>query len=148
MSIIRIDQYTSDGRLRSGYDYWAIYAAFAPVRSDRAMAKVGISSCPLRRAYQIHCGSPYPLEVVLWAWVGSKRRALSVERAIHARLSEKRTRGEWFEFDTASQEDKALFHAVSKAAYARATGSMLKWTRNSIEQIQEAANLDWKSIPA
>lgn len=148
MGIVKIEQYGSNGRLKMGLDCWAVYAAFANPRGEKGLVKVGMTTRPLRRIHEVHCGSPYGIEVALWSLVGAKRQALSVERTIHNRLADKKTRGEWFEFDFADPADKELFHAVTKAAYARATGKPLKWSRVSMAQVRESLGVDWAKIPA
>lgn len=141
MGIIKLDQYRSDGRLKLIDDGWCVYAAFADPGNGRGLVKVGRTTRPLQRIYEVHCGSPYGIEMALWAFVGSKGAGMSVERAIHSRFRERRTRGEWFEFDFSSPEDKEQFHAVTKVCFARATAKRLEWNRVSMEQVRTAMGL-------
>jgi hypothetical protein len=137
-----IHRFDRDGRLRT-LEHWALYAAFAHSGSG-GLIKVGISQSVLKRIYDVHCGSPYPIEAALWTHVGSKRQAISAEKTIKRRLAEMRTRGEWFGVDFSDKTQKEFFHATCKAAYMRATAKPLSWNRTSIPSIREALGIKWE----
>jgi hypothetical protein len=101
-----------------------------------------MSFFPMRRIYEVHCSSPFPIEMALWAHVGSKRNAMSAERRIHSQLSDYRERGEWFRMSLGSPEHKAKFHAVCKVAVARATGRQLKWRKVSMDDVRSTLGVD------
>lgn len=136
MTINYIKHFDSQGRLRNLAD-WCVYAAFAQIPGSGGIVKVGISQSPLRRIYEVHCGSPFGIEAAMWAHVGEKRRALSIERSIKHRFAGNRTRGEWYCFDFASETDKKFFHATFHRAYMRATGQPLEWRKTTIAKIRE-----------
>jgi hypothetical protein len=136
MTINYIKHFDSQGRLRNLSD-WCIYSAFANLPDGGGIVKVGISQSPLRRIYNVHCGSPFEIEAALWAHVGTKESALSIERSVKYRFASHRTRGEWFSFDFASQDEKQFFHATFHRAYMRTTGRRLAWRKTTIEKIKE-----------
>ena len=57
--------YDRNGRLAiySEVDTYAVYVACFP-------ADYGMSRAPVRRLFDVHCGSPFPLAGFSWAWVG------------------------------------------------------------------------------
>lgn len=131
--------YDASGRVRP--EPWCLYAAFAPTGKNEAYIKVGISTDPLQRVYQINCGSPVPITVALWCHVGKKRHALRIEKFIHRDLEPFKTRGEWLVMDPSSAEHKQVFHQTCQRQFASVTGRLLKWQRNSYKEIVEAMNI-------
>jgi hypothetical protein len=140
--VIQPRYYTSDGRLRP-IEAWAIYAAFAPIGDGTTLIKVGISQSPLRRIYDVHCGSPFPVKEALWMHVGTKSQALIAERFAHARMAEKKTRGEWLRFTLTDLADKRLFHDSMKGAMHRAISKPPKWNRTTLAQVVETLGIKW-----
>lgn len=58
--------------------------------------KIGYSKMPLKRVRQFRTGSPVPV------WLIHKVRTVfyrEIERQLHHRFADKRTRGEWFKLD-------------------------------------------------
>ena len=140
MGLTTVQLYDSLGYAK--LDPYCLYAAFAPVDDNMAFIKVGISSFPLRRIYAVHCGSPVGIEQALWAHVGSSGQARKIERFIHKRLNPYRSRGEWFEMDMTSKEQKTLFHWTCKIAYGRITGRALTWRKISINEIRAVLGIE------
>jgi len=141
MSIVRLDQYRSDGRLKLSLAGWSLYAALTEMPSGDGLVKIGISTSPLQRLYSVHCGSPFPVGMAVWAYVGTKSQAMRAENRLKRRFAERQTRGEWFTFDFSSPADKEEFHSACRAAYAKATGRLLEWRKVSLEQMQIASSL-------
>lgn len=108
---------------------WYIYAAFTAAPDGSGLVKIGVSKRPMKRMGAIRHGCPFPLKVALFAKVGHKRFAFGVEASIHNALKARRTRGEWFRFDYASPDDKAVFHHATKGAYLEWVKKPLAWSR-------------------
>lgn len=134
MSIQRLDIYDK-GRLRL-YEHWRLYALFSMRSKTEALVKIGVSSIIYDRIAALQCGVPYPLGVVLHAPVGEKGITMSAEKMIHRLFKKRNTRGEWFEFDMTSPEDKAEFHRVTKQVYERYAEKKLKWDKITPEQLR------------
>jgi len=131
------------GGRQTGIQNWAVYMAFAPMDKQFTLIKIGISEIPLRRIFEVHCGSPFPIKVALWQHVGFKNRALTAEAEILRDLSAYSTRGEWLKMEMKSAEHKKLFHDVSDKAIARATAQKPKWKKTTIPAIKEILNINW-----
>ena len=149
MSVVRVDQYRSDGRHKlHSWGGWSMYAAFTELPDGQGLVKIGISTVPMGRLYDVHCNSPFPIGAALWAHVGNKSQAFRVEKYLKRRFAERQTRGEWFLFDLKSPVDKDAFHSACRAAYARATGDVLAWRKVTLEQIRIANSLsngEWRA---
>jgi hypothetical protein len=130
MTVHRVKIYNKQGLISP--DPWCIYAAFSPISDDETYIKIGISTDPLQR------GSPTPIKVVLWAYVGKKTHVYAIERRVHRLLADYRTRGEWFAMDLRSPEHKQAFHGTCKKIFAMVTGKQLVWRKNTMEEIMEA----------
>lgn len=130
-----------DGRMRNPDGVWSLYAAFADPVDGRSFVKIGVSTDPRYRAYQINSGSPLTIRAALWAEVGSKRRTMALEQAVHDALTERRTRGEWFSFDVSSTTDKRLFHDTVRRLYFEHTHKALRWRKLTHDQFVDYHSL-------
>ena len=130
--------YERNGRIRH-VENWRVYALFCMRDDGVALVKVGISSIIYDRIVQLLPGLMYPLEEVRHLHIGDRKDAATFEATIHRLLKEKNTRGEWFEFDTKSADDKTLFNGAFQRAWAvhmpRGSG-LMKWERISAAQIR------------
>lgn len=100
-----------------------VYAAIFADRDD-VYIKFGRSTRPYMRIKNVAHGSPFPLSSAVFAQVGSKSCAISVERQMRRQLAGFRTRGEWFRF---SPDQGRVFSATIKRVFGRATGRALVW---------------------
>lgn len=128
---------------RGTLEAFAIYAAFAPIEGDDCLVKIGLSSKPLDRIYEIHCSSPFPVKRAVWMYVGTSKQARCAERIALIGMKEKSTRGEWVRLNTGSAEDKALFTECMTRAAWRASKTRLKWNHTDIPAIMEALKIKW-----
>lgn len=140
MGMVRVQQHDSLGYAK--VDGFCIYAAFAPIDDNFAYIKVGISTTPLARIYTIHCNNAEPIDAALWAHVGSKAAALSVEKRIHRQLAAYKTRGEWLRMKLDDPQQKQIFHATCRASFALATGRKIEWRKVTIEQVRKTLGID------
>lgn len=121
------------GRLsRHGITYpdaWFVYAGLADTGKPIGLVKVGISVVPLDRLVTVHCNSPYPIRAAMWAMVGGRTQAARAESRIKKAFADKKTRGEWFEFDFTDAESKRRFNSTMRALCEIEAGMKLKWTK-------------------
>jgi hypothetical protein len=129
--------FDDQGWLRAADNHCCVYALFALETANIAHVKIGMASDVWRRAAELRTGIPFPVEVVLWAPAGSRKRAGTVEKLIHRGLDERREAGEWFRFDMTSAADKTLFHTLTKAVYIDVTGKPLAWNKITPEQLRD-----------
>jgi hypothetical protein len=115
---------------------WFVYAALADTGRSVFVAKIGISSVPMQRLATLHMGSPYPVTAAMWAMVGGRGAAARAESRIKKAFADRRTRGEWFEFDHTSAEDRARFNFTVKSLCAVAAERTPEWQRITQEQIK------------
>lgn len=134
MSVVRIDAWGKDGRLKQG-DAYFVYTAFAPMGEDEVLVKVGISTVPYERLVTIYCNCPFPVEMAAFVMVGRKKAALKVEREILAHYAESSTRGEWLRLPL-TQEAKRDFASVSSRTVRSVTKQDVKWQRVTGSQIR------------
>lgn len=139
MGVQTMGVYDSDGRLRRDFDMWFLYAAFTRPASASALVKVGITKTPLDRFFEIHSGSPFPVEVALWVDVGDSSKVRKLEAAVHRAFASRNTRGEWFQFDLSNEGDKAEFHSTLRKLFLEHTGRRLIWKKSTLSQIRAYA---------
>lgn len=117
---------------RHGVEYldaWFVYAALADTGRPVFLVKVGVSCLPLKRIAQVHMSSPHPITAAMWAMVGGKSEAMRAEARIKKAFSDRRTRGEWFEFDKTSQADKDRFNFTVRSMCASVAAFKPSWHR-------------------
>ena len=97
--------YDHTGRLMiySEVDTYAVYVASFPTDFG-LFVKIGMSRAPVRRLFDVHCNSPFPLSTFSWAWVGRGDVARVFEKHAQLRYDQQRTRGEWFRFEGPAAE--------------------------------------------
>lgn len=64
--------------------------------ADGGAVKIGIAADPHKRLSQVQTGHPQRLRIEAAIEVADRTEAARIERAVHARLSDKRETGEWF----------------------------------------------------
>lgn len=146
MGGFKVEIFDEQGFIRNWNVGWSIYAAFAPTGDGRAMVKVGNSSKVYERILALRTGCPFPIEMVLWTMVEDRATACRLESSLHRSFSERRTNGEWFEFDLKSSADKELFHSETKRLHMLLTKKSLTWKKISEEQLKVFANLQKDSV--
>lgn len=114
---------------------WAIYAAFVPMFEADDVVKIGISSVPTTRVAQIHSGSPFPVEGMLFSWVGNRSQAQLCERGIHLRFADRKTRGEWFRFNFEDHAECAFFHASIREQVFDITHRRMIWQTGDFKSV-------------
>lgn len=118
-----------------------IYTAFCPVNRDEVLIKVGISTIPYQRLVDVHCNSPYPIELACFAPAGDRGRARRIEKTILAQFAEFKTRGEWIKLST-DAEMKKRFSDSCNAVVKLNNGTAPKWIR--IDRAQLTAYMTGK----
>lgn len=63
---------------------------------DMVHIKIGVSRSPIERAGTLKTGCPLPMKLLGYASIGTMRRAMQAERALHERLAQWKIQGEWF----------------------------------------------------
>ena len=126
MSIGSLGLYRADGRIRGTYVYLLLCRDAGPI-----YAKVGISDVPYRRLLVLRLGCPVKPRQFFTFEVRSRKKALKVERAIHAGLARWAAHGEWFKVEP---DHKADFNAALATAIAphRETGWPCEWSRTRV----------------
>lgn len=115
---------------------WFVYAALGDTGRPVFVAKIGISTTPLKRMAQVHMNSPYPIVAGMWAMVGGQAQARRAESRIKKAFADRSTRGEWFEFDQTKDEDKRRFNFTVKSLCAAAANRELEWHRVQKREIE------------
>lgn len=111
-------------------DMHFVYAFFFE-NGDKVHVKVGQSTKPYRRLSDIVCGCPFQVSQAVFCHAGSKSEARTFEERVKLRLSDRRTRGEWYVFD---RDDGKEFSSIIKVVFAESTGRKLKWTPIDLEK--------------
>jgi len=117
-------------------DAWFLYAVLADTRRPIFVAKVGISTTPLRRIAAVHEASPFPIVAGIWAMVGGRSAAASAEARIRKAFSDRRTQADWYEFDQTSHDDRSRFNLTIRSLAAAAAHRPLEWHRLQQGEIQ------------
>ena len=117
-----------------------IYAAL----TKAGFVKVGLSRTPFDRIYQVHVGSPSPVEACQWVWVGSLHIGRQIERDVRKVWKARHTRGEWFLFDYKDPADKRAFHDELTAVVAKATKRDVEWNKLGPGQTADLLREAWE----
>ena len=83
-----------------------------------AYLKVGISKNIKTRVLQVQTGCPIKIHKVSYLKVDSRKEALSIEKAIHNKLSDFNTFGEWF-FDQNTKLEKRIISVLKTFNYLK-----------------------------
>ncbi len=124
---------------RNGIQYnnaWFLYAALADTRRAEFVVKVGVSTVPLKRMADIHMGSPYPIVAGMWALVGGRSKAMKAESRVKKAFSDRRTRGEWFEFDSTNPADRERFNRTMRTMAEIEAGRPVQFQRVTQERLK------------
>lgn len=118
-----------------------LYLMFAPHVDNSTFVKIGVSLDPVTRLGQLATGSPLKIAHLRAYKVGPRGKTYRVEHEIHYRLANFHVRGEWFEFDMTSENDKQALWGSVKCAIKRATRKFPDVLDISADQIQTACEL-------
>ena len=122
---------------------WFVYFALFDLNEQDALIKVGISSIPYERLYGVYVNCPFIMEVAYFCPVGSKRKALSIEKSVLREFSDFKTRGEWLKMPKDAEVKKAFSHML-KYFIKGNTGADPEWRKATGEQILLAGNEKFK----
>lgn len=129
---------------------WHIYAVVCESGSDNFVVKIGVSSEPFNRYGQLLTAIPFK-SVMLYAPVGARKRAYTLERILHRGFSSRNTKGEWFLFKL---DEKQIFHDSFKEIYKRSVGKELAWEKITQDRLKPHVGLsleprtNWKTCPS
>lgn len=102
MSVGSLGLYRPDGRIRGTFVYMLLCHDGGPL-----YVKVGITDTPHQRLLALRNGCPVKPKIFAMMETPSRRRAATIERALHAAFDEWRIHGEWFVMSFA---DRAVFN--------------------------------------
>lgn len=122
---------------------WFVYFAMFDLNEKHALIKVGISSIPYERLYGVYINCPFTMDIAYFCPVGSKRRALSIEKSVLKEFSDFQTRGEWLKMPKHPEVKKAFSHMLHYFIKGN-TGVDPVWKKATGEQIRLAGNEKFK----
>lgn len=117
---------------------WYLYVMIAPGVDGLAHFKIGVTCEPMNRPLNVQTGCPFKITEVLFLDMYLEPIARKAEAALHVQLSDYRTSGEWFVFDTADPRHKEDFASAAAEVCGFYAGPDWKWTRVTMTEIREA----------
>lgn len=118
-----------------------VYAMLCQDEDGPLYIKFGRSVDIDRRLNSLRTGTPIPPRYFCYVKVSGPRTQSQLEIALHRRFKDRRTSGEWFKFDAASEADRAEFNAGCKAEFILVTGRKMAWEKVSVAAVKSYVEL-------
>lgn len=144
MSVGTLPWFREDGTLRRSY----VYLLVCKDGDGPRYMKIGHSCNPGVRLSQLLVGCPIPPKSFAVCPVGYHHagKASKVESALHKAFKDRQIRGEWYQIDTTSAEDRELFHLTFNTACLKEKAERGVWSKVSIPNFiasQQARKAYW-----
>jgi hypothetical protein len=117
-----------------------VYCILCQDSGGRGYIKIGLSSRIGPRMNALQASSPLPIKFIGVLEVRSRDKAREVERALHREFASRKVRGEWFEFDFASELDKRAFNDGCRRVMTIEIGPDVYWTKVSYKSVVQYGN--------
>lgn len=116
-----------------------VYAVLCQDGEGPLYVKFGYSGDIYRRLREINQGSPIPARYFAIIEVSNRNDALDLEKGLHKVFDGRKSRGEWFRFDSKAEEDKAEFNEGCRWCFSqyRTVADQRSWTKVSVKALDK-----------